>query len=180
MKDGSLDLHDDVLKTLDLVTVSVHSHFTLSKKEMTERIIRAIKHPLVNVLLHPTGRMVGRREPYEVDMNQVIRAAKEYNVALEINGYERLDLHEQYIRQCLEVGTKLVVNSDAHNPSHFAEHLDHGVAQARKGWATKADILYTISHKASLAGLEEKESASRSDPDVRSRASTPCSCSCGA
>ena len=156
LKDGSLDLHDDVLKTLDLVTVSVHSHFTLSKKEMTERIIRAIKHPLVNVLLHPTGRMVGRREPYEVDMNQVIRAAKEYNVALEINGSERLDLHEQYIRQCLEVGTKLVVNSDAHNPSHFAEHLDHGVAQARKGWATKADILNTKPLKAFLAALKKK------------------------
>jgi len=153
LKDGSLDLRDDALKTLDLVAVSVHSHFTLPKREMTERIIRALKHPFVNIFFHPTGRVVGRREPYDVDMDRVIRAAKEYNVALEVNGSERLDLHEQYIRQCIDVGTKLVVNSDAHDPSHFI-NLDHGIAQARKGWARKADILNTRPLKTFLAALK--------------------------
>ncbi len=156
LRDGTLDLHDDALSTLDLVCVSVHSHFTLPKREMTERIIRALKHPLVNIFFHPTGRVVGRREPYQVDMDRVIRAAKQFNVALEINGSERLDLHEHYIRACLNIGTKLVVNSDAHNPSHFAEHLDHGVAQARKGWATQADILNTKPLKQFLAALRKK------------------------
>ncbi|MBI5794061.1 DNA polymerase III [Candidatus Uhrbacteria bacterium] len=154
LKNGSLDLHDDALKTLDLVCVSIHSHFTLPKREMTERIIRALKHPLINIFFHPTGRVVGRREPYQVEMDRVIRAAKEYNVALEVNGSERLDLHEQYIRQCLEVGTKLVVDSDAHDPSHFV-NLDHGIAQARKGWATKSDILNTRPLKTFLTALKK-------------------------
>ena len=110
----------------------------------------------MNILLHPTGRVVARREPYQVDMERVIRAAKQFDVILEINGSERLDLHEQYVRQCLKVGTKLMVNSDAHNPSHFAEHLDHGIAQARKGWATQADIINTKPLKQFLAAMKKR------------------------
>ncbi|MBI4437339.1 DNA polymerase/3'-5' exonuclease PolX [Candidatus Uhrbacteria bacterium] len=154
LKDGSLDLHDTALKTLDLVCVSIHSHFALPKREMTERIIRALKHPLVNIFLHPTGRVVGRREPYQVEMDRVIRAAREYGVVLEINGSERLDLHEEYIRQCVDAGTKLVINSDAHDPRHFS-HLDHGIAQARKGWARKADVLNTRPLKAFMVALKK-------------------------
>lgn len=155
LKDGTLDLPDSILQTLDIVSISIHSNTGLPKKEMTERMIRAMKHPLVNIFFHPTGRIVGKREGYEFEMDRVIRAAREYHVALEVNGSARLDLHEQYIRQAIAGGAKLVVNSDAHDPSHF-ENLEHGVAQARKGWATKADILNTKPLKAFLAALKKR------------------------
>lgn len=142
LKDGKLDMDDATLHMLDIVTVSVHTYFDLPKREMTERIIRAIKHPLVNILLHPTGRVVGRREPYALDMERVIRAAKQFGVALEINGSERLDLHEQYIRNAIVMKVKLVISSDAHDPVQYA-NLEYGIAQARKGWACKTDILNT-------------------------------------
>jgi DNA polymerase (family 10) len=142
LKDGRLDLRDDALRALDLVTVSVHTFFEMPEREMTARIIAAIKHPLVNILLHPTGRVVGRRAPYKIEMDRVMRAAKDFGVALEINGSERLDLHEQYIREAIKQKVKLVISSDAHDPSHYV-NLEHGIAQARKGWARKADILNT-------------------------------------
>lgn len=143
LKDGSLDIADDALAKLDVVAVSVHSHFGMSEREMTERIIRALKHPAVNILFHPTGRIIGRREPYKVDIEKVIRAAKQYGVALEANSSpERLDLKDTHIRMAVEAGAKLVVDSDAHSPSHFG-FLDFGVAQARRGWATKTDVLNT-------------------------------------
>ncbi|MBI4592375.1 DNA polymerase/3'-5' exonuclease PolX [Candidatus Uhrbacteria bacterium] len=152
-KDGSLDLPDSILKTLDLVSVSIHTHTNLSKDEMTQRVIRAIKHPLVNILFHPTGRVVARRDAYELDMDRVIRACREYHVALEVNGSTRLDLHEVHIRQAIEMGVKLVINSDAHDPLHF-QNLEYGIAQARRGWATKADILNTKPLKSFLAALK--------------------------
>lgn len=154
LKDGRLDLTDAILKTLDIVSISIHSNTGLPKKEMTERVIRAFKHPLVNIFFHPTGRIVGRREGYELDMDRVIRAAREYHVALEVNGSARLDLHEQYIRQAIAAGVKLVVNSDAHDPAHFA-NLEFGIAQARKGWATKADVLNTKTVAALLKALQK-------------------------
>lgn len=154
-KDGSLDLPDSILKTLDIVCVSIHTNTSLPKKEMTERVIRAFKHPLTNIFFHPTGRIVGRRKGYELEMDRIIRAAREYHVALEINGSARLDLHEQYIRQAIAGGVNLVVNSDAHDPSHF-ENLEHGIAQARKGWATKADVLNTRPLKSFLASLKKQ------------------------
>ncbi|MCR4313915.1 MAG: DNA polymerase/3'-5' exonuclease PolX [Candidatus Uhrbacteria bacterium] len=154
LKDGTLDLPDSILKTLDLVCVSIHTNTGMPKKEMTQRVIRAMKHPLVNIFLHPTGRVVGRRKGYELEMDRVIRAAREYHVALEVNGSARLDLHEQYIRQAIAGGAKLVVNSDAHDPAHF-ENLEYGIAQARKGWATKADVLNTRPLKGLLASLRK-------------------------
>lgn len=154
LKDGTLDLPDSILKTLDIVSISIHSNTGMSTRDMTQRIIRAMKHPLVNIFFHPTGRIVGRREGYKLEMDRVIRAAREYHVALEVNGSARLDLHEQYIHQAITGGAKLVVNSDAHDPSHF-ENLEHGIAQARKGWATKADVLNTKPLKAFLAALKK-------------------------
>ncbi|MBI5369857.1 DNA polymerase/3'-5' exonuclease PolX [Candidatus Uhrbacteria bacterium] len=141
-KDGSLDLKDEALKTLDLVCVSIHSNRAMKKNEMTQRIIHALKHPLVNIFFHPTGRIVNVRDGYEVDMDLIIKVAKQYGVALEVNGSQRLDLHEGYVRQALEAGVKLVVNSDAHSPEQFA-NLEYGLAQARRGWAKKVDVLNT-------------------------------------
>lgn len=152
LKDGRLDLPDSILQTLDVVSISIHSNTGMNKAQMTERIIRAMKHPLVNIFFHPNGRIVGKRKGYELEMDRVMRAAHEYHVALEINGSARLDLHEQYIRQAVAVGVKLVVSSDAHDPAHFA-NLEHGIAQARKGWARKADVLNTKTVKGFLSSL---------------------------
>lgn len=141
-KDGSLDLSDNALKSLDLVCVSIHSFFDMNEKDMTERVIRALKHPLVNIFFHPTGRIILRRDAYKLDMTRVLKAAKEFRVALEINGSDRLDLHEKQIRQAVEMGVKLVIDSDAHATNEL-DRLEYGIAQARRGWATKADVLNT-------------------------------------
>ena len=153
-KDGSLDLSDYALKTLDVVSVSVHSNRNMEKKEMTQRILRAMKHPLVHIFFHPSGRIVNVRDGYNLDMDQIIKAAKEYKVALEVNGSERLDLHEKYIRQAIELGVKLVISSDAHTSKHFL-NLDFGIGQARRGWATKADVLNTKTVDAFLNAIKK-------------------------
>ncbi len=152
-KDGSLDLSDRALKTLDLVSVSVHSFFGLDEEQQTERIIRAIKHPLVNIFFHPTGRIVNTREPYKLDLPRILRAAKQFRVALEVNGSERLDLKDAHVRMAVEAGVKLVVNSDAHTPEQF-KNLDFGVATARRGWAKKTDVLNTKPVDAFLKALK--------------------------
>lgn len=144
MKDGRLDIADATLKSLDLVAVAVHSHFTLDEHAQTERIIRALKHPLVNILFHPTGRLIGEREPYAVDMLKIIRAAKEFGVALEVNAHpSRLDLKDVHLREAVRLGVKLVIDSDAHAPQHFSL-LEYGIATARRGWAGAKDVLNTL------------------------------------
>ena len=116
----------------------------MTEKEMTERIIRAMKHPLVNIFFHPTGRIVLRRDGYKLDMNRILKAAKEFRVAMEVNGSNRLDLHEKSIRQAIDMGVKLTIDSDAHTPEQF-DFLEFGIAQARRGWAKKSDVLNTKS-----------------------------------
>jgi DNA polymerase (family 10) len=139
-KDGALDLADAALKKLDLVCVSVHSFFNLPPEQQTERIIRAFKNPYVNVFFHPTGRIVNARDPYAYDFAKVLRAAKEFGVALEVNGSERMDLRDAHVREAVEAGVKLVIDSDAHKPEEF-RNVAFGIGQARRGWATKADVL---------------------------------------
>ena len=132
---------DEILKQLDVVGVSVHSLFNLSREEQTRRIIRAMKNPHADILFHPTGRLIQKREPYDVDMDEIIRVAKETGTILEINAYpDRLDLKDEYIRKCVDAGVKMSIDSDAHSPTHFAV-LEFGIAQARRGWATKHDII---------------------------------------
>lgn len=143
LKDGSLDLSDDVLAKLDVVGVSVHSYFNLSKEEQTKRISRAMENKNADILFHPTGRVINRREPYEVDMDKIIKKAKETGTVLEIDAYpDRLDLKDEHIRKCVEAGVRMSIDSDAHNPAHF-EFLEYGIAQARRGWAKKSDIINT-------------------------------------
>lgn len=143
LKDGSLDIKDVALKKLDVVGVSVHSHFNLSEAEMTARIIRALKNPNVNIMFHPTGRIIGRREAYKLDIIKVLKAAKEYGVAMEANAQpDRLDLRDAHIRDAVKLGVKLVIDSDAHALTHF-RFLDFGVAQVRRGWGETKDILNT-------------------------------------
>ncbi|KKU84993.1 MAG: PHP domain protein [Parcubacteria group bacterium GW2011_GWA2_47_8b] len=140
LEDGSLDLPDEILKKLDVVGASVHSHFNLSEIEQTKRVCRAMKNPNVDIIFHPTGRIVGRREAYNLDMSTIIKTAKETCTILEINGSDRLDLRDQYIRMCVDAGVKMSIDSDAHNDSQLY-FSGFGIAQARRGWATKNDII---------------------------------------
>ncbi len=144
LKDGSLDLSDTVLSKLDIVGVSIHSHFNLSEKEQTERVIRALKNPYVNIFFHPTGRLIDRRAPANFDMAKVLRVAKQYGVAMEVNASAyRLDLKDAHIRMAVDLGVKLVINSDAHNVNSIGQH-DLAIAQARRGWAKQSDVLNTL------------------------------------
>lgn len=155
-RDGTLDIRDDVLAQLDVVGVAVHSHFNLSRQEMTERIVRAMRHPYADILFHPTGRVLHKREPYAVDIDEIIRVAKETGTILEIDAYpERLDLKDEHIRRAVEAGVPLVIDSDAHHLSHFRV-LSYGIAQARRGWARSEDILNTLPCDEFLARLKRR------------------------
>ncbi|MEM4254093.1 MAG: DNA polymerase/3'-5' exonuclease PolX [Candidatus Woesearchaeota archaeon] len=143
MNDGSLDYSKKLLDQLDWVVASVHSRFKSSEEEMTKRIIRAIETGQMNVLGHPTGRLIGTREPYAVNMERVIEAAKENNVALEINAFPlRLDLKDSHVRMAVEAGAKLCIGTDSHNTNHLPV-MRFGIAQARRGWAEEKDVINT-------------------------------------
>lgn len=154
LKDGRLDIKDDVLAKLDVVGAAVHSNFNLSEKEQTQRIIKAMENPNVDVIFHPTGRVIQKREAYKVDMNAIIKAAKRTKTVLEIDAYpDRLDLKDEYIKKAVGAGVKLAVDSDAHSISHF-QYLELGIAQARRGWAEKKDIINTRSWEEMLELLK--------------------------
>jgi DNA polymerase (family 10) len=153
-KDGSLDIKDEVLAELDVVGIAVHSHFNLPRREMTERIKRAMRNPNADILFHPTGRVIQKREPYDVDMDEIIRTAKETGTVLEVDAYpDRLDLKDEHVRKAIEAGVKLVIDSDAHSVNHV-RFLEFGVAQARRGWARKNDILNTLPEKDFIRSLK--------------------------
>jgi len=140
-KDGTLDIDDDVLLKLDVVGAAVHSHFNLSKKEQTERVTRAMENPNVDIIFHLTGRLINRRKPIELDIDEIIKTAKRTKTVLEIDAYpDRLDLNDAYIRKCVDAGVKMSIDSDAHSTKHFSV-LEYGIAQARRGWAEKKDII---------------------------------------
>lgn len=141
LKDGTLDLPDDILDKCDVVGASVHSHFNLPEKEQTERIKKAMANPNVDIIFHPTGRLINRRDAYRVDMDELIKTAKKTGTVLEINAYpDRLDIKDDYIKKCAQLGVKMSIDSDAHSAEHF-KFLEHGIAQARRGWAEKKDIV---------------------------------------
>jgi len=153
--DGTLDIEDEVLAQLDVVGVAVHSHFNLSRREMTERIVRAIRNPHADILFHPTGRLIQKREPYDVDMDEIVRIAKETGTVLEIDAYpDRLDLKDEYIRKAVDADVKLVIDSDAHSINHI-RYLEFGIAQARRGWAKKKDVINTRPLKEFLGSLKQ-------------------------
>src|SRR5882672_6762276 len=141
--DGSLDLADDCLAALDIVVVSVHSAFNQDREQMTARLVRAIEHPHVDILGHPTGRLILKRQPYPVDMEAVIDAAARHGVAIEINcQVDRLDLNDVHARLARDRGVPLVISSDAHSRSAFGR-LRWGVLVARRAWLQAADVLNT-------------------------------------
>ncbi|HUW71653.1 MAG TPA: DNA polymerase/3'-5' exonuclease PolX [Candidatus Humimicrobiaceae bacterium] len=143
LNDGSIDIKDGALKKLDYAIAGIHSSFKMGKGQMTERIILAMKNPYINIISHPTGRILKRRDEFQCDFDKILRAAKEYKVILEINSYpERLDLNGQNIRRAKEAGVKMIINTDAHHKDQL-RCIELGIAQARRGWAERKDIINT-------------------------------------
>lgn len=149
-EDGSLDVPDKVLEGLDYVLASIHSKFNLSRKKMTDRLVKAMEHPLVNIIGHPTGRKVLVKAGYDLDWDRVFQASKDNNTYLEINAYpERLDLSDINARAAIRAGCKLFINTDAHSPSQLG-FMRYGIGQARRAWAGTKDVINTVSYKSLL------------------------------
>jgi len=147
MEDGSLDLPDSILKELDVVVCSVHYKFNLSRKKQTGRIIKAMDNPHCNILAHPSGRLINEREPYEVDMEKIVKAAKDRGCFLELNCHpDRLDLNDVHCRMAKDNGVKVVLSTDAHSRDGLG-YMRFGVGQARRGWLEADDVLNTRSLK---------------------------------
>ena len=160
-KDGSLDLEDDVLAQLDVVVASVHSYMNMERAEMTERILAAIENPYTQIIAHPTGRLVLRRDPFEFDLEKVLDAAAKHGVVMECNAYpDRLDLRDVHLRMAKQRGVKIVISTDAHSTTHLP-FMKYGVATARRGWIEKKDVINTLPLKEFLAALRPKPHAAK-------------------
>jgi DNA polymerase (family 10) len=157
LKDGSLDLDDEVLAQLDVVLVSIHSYMNLEREEMTERILAAIENPRTQIVGHPTGRLVLRRDAYAYDMERILDAARERGVVMECNASpERLDLKDTHLRMARERGVKIVISTDAHT-TRGLEAMRYGVQMARRGWLEKKDVINTLPVEKLLAALRPKD-----------------------
>ena len=144
MRDGSLDIANNVLDKLDIVGAAIHSNFSQPIEVQTDRLIKAARNPSVDIIFHPTGRRINKREGYPVNIEKLVDIATDTNTILEIDAhYDRLDLKDEYVRMAVQKGAKLVIDSDAHHPVHFA-FLKFGIGQARRGWAEKSSILNTM------------------------------------
>jgi len=158
--DGALDLEEGLLAELDIVIGSVHSHFRQDEATMTARIVRALERGVVDVLAHPTGRLIGQREPYAVDVERVIEAAVATQTALEINANPaRLDLSDLHARRARERGALISINTDAHHPREFG-HFRYGIATARRAWLEPEYVLNTWSLERLRKWLTERRQAS--------------------
>jgi DNA polymerase (family 10) len=145
LKDGRLDLPDSSLAQLDVVVAAVHSYFDLSREDQTDRVIRAIENRHVSIIAHPTGRLIGVRDPYDIDMDRVILAARDAGCALEINAEpDRLDLNDIHAHAAKAMGVKVAVSTDAHSTSAL-QYMRFGIDQARRGWLSADDVLNTRS-----------------------------------
>jgi DNA polymerase (family 10) len=141
LPDGSLDLPDDLLWQLDIVVAAVHAKLEMTQSDMTQRVLKGLSHPAVTILAHPTARLINRREPFAIDLEAILHAAKEHDVALELNAQpDRLDLSDVHLLRAREIGVKIVINTDAHNTEqlHF---VGYGIDQARRGWLEKRHVL---------------------------------------
>jgi DNA polymerase (family X) len=141
LRDGSLDYEDPLLAELDFVVASVHTSFNMGEKPMTERIIRAMNNPHVRTIGHPTGRLLNRRDPYEVDVSRLIEEAAATNTALELNSYvDRLDLSVPYLREAVNAGARITIDTDAHDETALS-FARFGVSQARRAWVEKGSVI---------------------------------------
>jgi DNA polymerase (family 10) len=161
LKNGALDLKDEVLAQLDVVVASVHSYMNLERAAMTERILAAIENPYTQIIAHPTGRLVLRREAFQYDMEKILDAAKQHGVAMECNAYpDRLDLNDVHLRMAKQRGVKVVISTDAHSTTHF-RFMKYGVITARRGWLEKKDVINTLPLERFLAALRPKPGAAK-------------------
>ena len=143
LEDGRLDLDEETLAELDVVIVSVHSKFDMKEAAMTERVLRALRHPRARILGHATGRLIGRREPIAIDMGQVMKAARDHGTLLEINAQpERLDLSDVHVKMARDAGVRVVIDTDAHRVAEL-DLMRYGVGQARRGWCAASDVANT-------------------------------------
>lgn len=144
LPDGSLDFDDQLLAEMDIVIASVHSGFKQDEKTLTKRVVNALRNRHVDIIGHPTGRLLGRREPYAIDVGLLLEVAAETDTALEVNASpDRLDLNDEYIRRGRELGVRFAVNTDSHD-LHYLDDVFYGVLQARRGWAEREDIVNTL------------------------------------
>jgi DNA polymerase (family X) len=162
LKSGKLDMDDEVLAQLDVVLVSIHSYMNLERAEMTDRILAAIENPYVQIIGHPTGRLVLRRDAYAYDMERILDAAKKHGVVMECNASpERLDLKDTHLRMAKERGLKIVISTDAHTTRGLRD-IRYGVLMARRGWIEKKDVINTFSMEKLLASLRARPGAASS------------------
>jgi len=161
LSDGSLDYPDEVLKEIEFVIAAIHTGFQQSEEQITSRIVSALKHPFVHAIAHPTGRVLGEREAYAVNLSEVFEVAKRYGKALEINAYyKRLDLNDIHSRAAKEKGIPLIIGTDTHFIDQM-EYLPYGVAVARRGWCEKKDILNTLNYEEFKKWLEKVREGSK-------------------
>jgi len=163
-KDGSLDLEDDVLAQLDVVVASVHSYMNMERAAMTDRLLAAIENPYTQILAHPTGRLLLRRDSYEYDFEKILEAAKRNGVVVECNAApERLDLKDVYLRMAKDRGVRVVISTDAHSTRGLGA-MHYGISMARRGWIEKRDVINTLPLDKFLAALRPKPGAEKRAP----------------
>jgi DNA polymerase (family 10) len=156
LKNGALDYPDEILEQLDVVVCSVHSYFNLDRAAMTERMLAAIENPYCQIIGHPTGRLLLKRDPLDYDMEKVLDACAKHGVVMECNSYpDRLDLKDVYLRMCKEKGVKVVISTDSHTEGNLA-FIRYGVTMARRGWLEKKDVINTLPCEEFLGALREK------------------------
>jgi DNA polymerase (family X) len=157
--DGRLDLSDEALAGLDIVVASIHSGFKQTQEQITKRILSAIRNPSVSVIAHPTGRLIGERDAYAVDMEAVLKDAARHGVAMEINAYPlRLDLNDLHVRMAKQLEVQLVINTDMHVTSQF-DYMTYGVSVARRGWVEKKDVLNALEYDDLMTWLKTRRVA---------------------
>ncbi|MBD8068910.1 DNA polymerase/3'-5' exonuclease PolX [Bacillus sp. PS06] len=156
LPDGTLDYDDEVIAEMDIVIASIHSSFSHSREKIMSRLKTALENLHVDIIAHPTGRIIGRRDGYDVDIDLLISLAKETNTALELNANpHRLDLSAEYIRKAADAGVKIVINTDAHN-IEMLDHMKYGISTAKKGWVKKEQVMNTWETEDLIAYLNRK------------------------
>jgi len=170
LKTGKMDLADEVLAQLDCVVASVHSYMQMERAEMTDRLLAAIENPYVQIIAHPTGRLLLRREPFDYDMEKILEACRKNGVVMECNAYpDRLDLRDVYLRMARDRGVKIVISTDSHS-TRTLPFMKYGVTTARRGWIEKRDVINTLPLDDFLAVLRPKPGAESASPVPKSTA----------
>jgi DNA polymerase (family 10) len=173
LKNGKLDMDSEVLAQLDVVLVSIHSYMTLERAEMTDRILAAIENPYTQIVGHPTGRLLLRRDAYAYDVERILDAAKKHSVVMECNASpERLDLKDTHLRMAKDRGVKIVVSTDAHS-TRGLQTMRYGVQMARRGWLEKHDVINTLPLEGFLAGLRVRPAATGATKTSAASAAAP-------